>query len=322
MASRYLRVETILTRSPDEAAVFIRQGDIVAFPTETVYGLGGDVFNTQAIRNIYAAKGRPPDNPLIVHVADREGLGRVVAAIPAVAETLLRAFFPGPLTLILPRHPDVPAIVSGGLDTVGVRMPALPVAQAFLQACGTPVAAPSANRSGRPSPTTWEAVLEDLGGRIPCILQGDRTPVGLESTVVDVSGEVPVVLRAGAVTMEALRAVVPDVRLAATAEERLARSPGTRYRHYAPHAGVVLVSSPGEAVPGTRAAFIGLHRPSDPHAFGHVQVCPDVEAYAHALFHFFRRCDALGIETIYAEAVRPEGLGLALMDRLHRAARG
>lgn len=315
-------MKTLLTASPEEAAAFIRRGEIVAFPTETVYGLGADAFNEEAIRKIFAAKERPADNPLIVHLADLGQLPRVAARVPPAAQALVEAFFPGPLTLILPRRAEVPAVVSGGLPTVGVRMPRHPVAQAFLAACGVPVAAPSANRSGRPSPTTWEAVRADLEGRIPCILVGERTEAGLESTVVDCTGETPVVLRAGVVTLEALRAVLPGTRLAEATAEALARSPGARYRHYAPRARVRLVDAPEAAEPGADAAYIGLAPPPDPDAFGRVRVVKSVEAYAHELFDFFRRCDAEGIRTIYCQPVPPAGLGLALMDRLHRAAQG
>jgi len=315
-------LKTLLTHSPEEAAAFLRRGEVVAFPTETVYGLGADAFDEEAVRTIFAAKGRPADNPLIVHLADLGRLARVAARVPPAARLLIDAFFPGPLTVILPRRADVPALVSGGLPTVGVRMPRHPVAQAFLAACGVPVAAPSANRSGRPSPTTWEAVRADLEGRIPCILVGERTEAGLESTVVDCTGETPVVLRAGVVTLEALRAVHPATRLAEPAAEALARSPGARYRHYAPRARVRLIDAPGEAEPGPDAAYIGLAPPPAPEAFGLVRVCASVEDYAHALFDFFRRCDAAGLRTIHCERVPPAGLGLALMDRLRRAAQG
>ncbi len=312
-------MQTHLTTSPEAAAAYLRRGEAVAFPTETVYGLGADAFDANAVRKIFAAKGRPDDNPLIVHLSDLDQLDRVAAAVPAVARPLLDHFFPGPLTLILPRQEGVPALVSGGLPTIGVRMPRHPLARAFLHACGTPVAAPSANRSGHPSPTTWQAVQADLDGRIACILQGDQSEVGLESTVVDATGEVPVVLRAGAIPLEALRRVVPGTAAEGPAALRR-RSPGTRYRHYAPRARVRLVAHPGDAEPGPTAAYIGLTPAAA--AFGLRQDCPTVEAYAYALFDFFRRCDAAGIATVYCQRVPPEGLGRALMDRLERAARG
>jgi len=316
MASR----ETLLTTDVHEAAALIRRGELVAFPTETVYGLGADAFNPEAVRKIFEAKGRPLDNPLIVHIAHLDQLARLVRDVPEAARRFMERFFPGPLTLVLPRHPDVPDEVTAGLPTVGVRMPRHPVARAFLEACGTPVAAPSANRSGRPSPTRWEAVYADLNGRIACILQGDRSDMGLESTVVDCTGPEPVVLRAGAVPLEALREVVPETRLVGNEMSLKARSPGTRYRHYAPQARVVLVDHPDEAVPDPRHAYIGLTPPAHPEAFGACCVCPDVETYAYELFDFFRRCDAQGCTRIYAQRVPRTGLGLALMDRLERAA--
>jgi L-threonylcarbamoyladenylate synthase len=307
------------TTSPEHAAAWIRRGEVVAFPTETVYGLGADAFQPDAVQKIFEAKGRPSDNPLIVHVADRAQVADVAASVPEPARRLMQAFFPGPLTLILPKHPRVPDVVTAGLDTVGVRMPRHPIAQAFLTACSTPVAAPSANRSGRPSPTTWEAVGADLDGRIPCILQGGRTPTGLESTVVDVTQTPPVVLRPGSVPLEALREIVPDGRMADTAEDQTARSPGTQHRHYAPTARVRCVRRAAEAVPDASAAYIGTESPPDPSGFGLVHVAPSVEAYAREVFHFFRTADDRDCRTIYAQVVGEEGLGRALNDRLRRA---
>ncbi len=315
-------MHTLLTNAPQVAAAFIRRGEVVAFPTETVFGVGADAFSEVAVRKIFAAKGRPADNPLIVHLADLDQLDRVAARVPEVAQRLIDAFFPGPLTLILPRHADVPRVVTGGLDTVGVRMPRHEVAEAFMRACGRPVAAPSANQSGRPSPTTWQAAYEDLEGRVACILQDDRTEAGLESTVVDCTGAAPLVLRPGAVSLERLQTVLPATRLADADAPDTARSPGTRYRHYAPRARVLLIDDPAEATPGQGSAYLGLHPPPELHAFRVHTLCQDVETYARELFHFFRRCDAAGIKAIYCEKVPPEGLGLALMDRLRRAAQG
>jgi L-threonylcarbamoyladenylate synthase len=313
-------VTTHLTTSPTDAAARIRRGQIVAFPTETVYGLGADAFNPEAVRRIFAAKGRPSDNPLIVHIHDLAQVDDLAATVPDAAATLLEHFVPGPLTLILPKRPTVPDVVTGGLDTVGIRMPRHPVAQVFLEACACPVAAPSANRSGRPSPTTWEAVLADLDGRISCILKGDRTPVGLESTVVDCTEVPPLVLRAGAITLEQLQAVWPSVRLSPDVHTAKRRSPGTRYRHYAPRAHICLVDHPDEAEAAPDTAYIGLDAPSD--TFGLHLACDDLDDYAHELFDFFRRCDAADIATIYAQRVQERGLGVALMDRLRRAAAG
>lgn len=311
---------TIRTSSSTDAAAHLRRGGLVAFPTETVYGLGADAFQPEAVRRIFEAKGRPADNPLIVHVHRREQIDQVAAAVPPAGERLLDAFAPGPLTLILPRHPALPDVVTAGLDTVGVRAPRLPLAQSFLEACETPVPAPSANRSGRPSPTSWEAVAHDLGGRIDCILQGGRTDAGVESTVVDCTTDPVAVLRPGAVSVESIRRVLGAAEVASPDEEASPRSPGTQHRHYAPSARVRLVEAPSEASPGTGHAYVGLEVPPDPDAFGAVYVEEDLEAYAHDLFHIFRTCDDQGLAAIYAQLVPPEGLGRALNDRLRRAA--
>lgn len=313
-------MKTLLTADPTAAANVLIVGGIAAFPTETVYGLGANVYDVEAVRDIYRAKGRPGDNPLIVHLHDRAQLREVARRVPVHAGKLMRKFFPGPLTVVLPRHPTVPLAATAGLDTVGVRMPAHPVARRFLRACGFPVAAPSANRSGRPSPTTWQAVRRDLGGRIPCILRGERARVGLESTVVDCTGRVPVILRPGAITLEQLRRVVPSTRMATARDAARGRSPGLKHRHYAPGARVVLMGEGvGCRVLGARTAFIGL-RPPRGVAFGRVKRCRDVRAYARELFHFFRECDAANVTRIYCETVPMRGLGVALMDRLRRAA--
>ena len=315
-------MQTLLTDNPREAAAILRAGGLVAFPTETVYGLGADAFNADAVARIFAAKGRPDDNPLIVHIAHLDQIERLAAGLSPSARTLIEHGFPGPLTVIVKKKPEVPDIVTGGLSTVGIRMPRHPVAQVFLEACGVPVAAPSANLSGRPSPTTWQAVYDDLNGRIACLLQGDRSEAGLESTVVDCTEAVPGVLRAGVVTVEQLRAVLPVLETLASDAQQAARSPGTRYRHYAPHARIHLVAHPADAVPNAHAAYIGLDAPENPDAFGLTAHGETVEAYAHTLFDFFRRCDAAGLHLIYCQTVPPTGLGRALMDRLRRASQG
>ena len=314
-------MRTVVTRSPAEAAAFIRRGELVAFPTETVYGLGADAFDATAVAKIFEAKQRPPDNPLIVHVASVDGVRTVARSVPPAAEALISAFFPGPLTIVLPRRPEIPDIVTAGLDTVGVRMPRHPVALALLEACGRPLCAPSANRSGRPSPTHWRAVLDDLDGRIACVLAGDSTEIGVESTVVDATGDEVLLLRAGGLPVETLRRVVP-VRVDGEASALLAgRSPGMRYRHYAPRARVVPAATAAGVQASPNAAFIGLHAPDHPGTFGKSIVLPDVEAYARELFAFFRACDEAGIDTIVCELPPPLGLGRALRDRIERAAR-
>ena len=317
-------VKTAITDSPNEAARYIRKGDLAAFPTETVYGLGANALEEAAVRKIYAAKERPVDNPLIVHLASPGRITKVASSIPETAQLLIDRFMPGPITLILPRASHLPDVVSAGLPTVGVRVPRHPTAHAFLKACGKPVAAPSANLSGRPSPTTWQAVRDDLAGRIACILVGAATEVGLESTVVDCTRAAPTVLRAGAITLEQLRGLLPSVTVLGDqppSEEVAPKSPGTRHRHYAPAARVRLVDHPDQAPAHERAAYIGLDSPSHPDRFQRTVRCDDVASYARRLFDFFRQCDQAGLRVIYCQRVASEGLGLALMDRMERAAR-
>lgn len=313
-------MNTKITQSPSIAARYIAHGEIVAFPTETVYGLGANVFNEDAIRKIFEAKGRPTDNPLIAHIADLNQLPTIASEVPPIAQTLIEAFFPGPLTLVLPKHAKVPAAATAGLQTIGVRMPQHAIAAQFLRACGVPLVAPSANLSGRPSPTTWQAVREDLQGRIACILKANQTRVGLESTVVDCTGAKPLVLRAGGVTLEQLRRVIAETETARADEAVAPRSPGMKYRHYSPAARVMIVRFPQLVAPVGESAYIGIDAPSAPASFKKVMLCKDVEEYAHALFHFFRECDEEGVNTIFCQAVIEEGLGVALMDRLTRAA--
>jgi L-threonylcarbamoyladenylate synthase len=312
-------VKTTITPSPSIAARFIQRGEVVAFPTETVYGLGANIFDEEAVRKIFVAKERPSDNPLIAHIFDLSQLEQITSAIPENAAKLIKAFFPGPLTLILPRNEKVPAVATAGLDTIGVRMPKDTLTRQFLRACGVPVVAPSANLSGRPSPTTWQAVRADLNGRISCILKGDRTKIGLESTVVDCSIEPPVILRAGAVTLEDLASVIPETRIAGGAGLDAPKSPGMKHRHYAPKAKVVLAPFPQYTVPTNSSAYIGLQAPPNSDVFELILVCKDVEDYARELFKFFRECDEAGVETIFCQTVDEKGLGLALMDRLRRA---
>ena len=317
-------MKTIVTDSPEEAASFIRSGEIAAFPTETVYGLGADAFNAAAVRKIFEAKGRPADNPLIAHTTDLGEVDRVADFSSRVPQRLAEHFFPGPLTLVLPKRPDVPLVVTAGLDTIAVRVPEHEVAQALLRACACPVAAPSANRSGRPSPTTWQAILEDLDGRIPCVLRGEPSIVGLESTVIDCTTDIPRVLRFGGITLEALREVVPDMQAPQDNPGDAPRSPGIKHRHYAPAARVVLVDKAPSIPSQEKAGYIGMEDVKGG-PDGHwclVKRVAAPEAYAHHLFDFMRRCDAAGVKTIYCQTVEPTGIGAAIMDRLRRAAKG
>jgi L-threonylcarbamoyladenylate synthase len=315
---------TRVTRSPRIAAAILRSGGVVAFPTETVYGLGADAFNAKAVEKIFRAKGRPTDNPLIVHIAELSQLEKVALRVTSSAQRAVERFFPGPLTVILPRHPTLPLSVTAGLDTVGVRFPVHPVAQAFLEECGVPVAAPSANRSGRPSPTTWRAAEEELDGRVDCILQGGSSTIGLESTVIDCTHASPRILREGAISLEQLREVWPQIKGISTRQQvdEPARSPGMKYRHYAPSARVFMISSAKELRPelARSSAFIGLSNMDFPTKPRRTCLCRDVEDYAQRLFHFFRACEKAGITHIYCQRVPKTGIGRALMDRVQRAA--
>jgi L-threonylcarbamoyladenylate synthase len=315
-------VKTTITPSPSIAARFIQRGEVVAFPTETVYGLGANIFDEEAVRKIFVAKGRPADNPLIAHIFDLSQLEQITSGIPENAAILIKAFFPGPLTLILPKNERVPSVATAGLNTIGVRMPKDPITRQFLRACAVPIVAPSANLSGRPSPTTWQAVRADLNGRISCILKGDRTKIGLESTVVDCSEETPVILRAGAVTLEDLSKVIPQTRISGADGQDAPKSPGMKHRHYAPKAKVLLAPFPQYTIPTNSSAFIGLKAPTDVAVFERILICKDVEEYARELFNFFRECDEVSIETIFCQPVDEKGLGAALMDRIRRAAQG
>lgn len=311
------------------AAALLRAGELVAFPTETVYGLGADALNGEAAARIFAAKGRPADNPLIAHIAGESGLAGLIAGEPcACARKLMRAFWPGPMTLIFPKSLRVPREVTAGLDTVAVRMPSHPVARALIRAAQTPIAAPSANRSGRPSPTTAAHVLEDMEGRIPLILDGGPCEVGLESTVVDVTGARPRILRPGGVTLEMLEGVVGDVDVDEGVLHQLqagsqARSPGMKYKHYAPKGEVTIVTGPRAAqeiarlydAADGRAAILAFSQAD----YGARRVYRLKNAPGE-LFAALRQLDEDGMETIYAEDVPTTGVGLAVMNRLMRAA--
>lgn len=314
-------MRTLLTDSPEEAAALLNQGKLVAFPTETVYGLGAGIDFPEAVEGIFRAKGRPSDNPLIVHVADVRQVETAAARITPDARRLMERFFPGPLTLVLEKSPMVPPAVTAGLDTVGIRCPDHPVARAFLSLCRCPVAAPSANRSGRPSATGWEAVQEDLDGRIDCILKGEASRIGLESTIVDCTGEAPVMLRAGAVGLEELQLVAPSTTAALRAPAGEApKSPGQKYPHYAPRARVVAMEQGTVSGHEEPAAYIGTGTP--PQGMALARLCPDLETYARELFGFFRECDRRGISTICCQLPPAAGIGRALRDRILRAAGG
>lgn len=313
----------------EHAAAVIRSGGLVAFPTETVYGLGADAMNESAVQRIFKAKGRPSDNPLIVHVADREMLGLVANDVSEKCERLVEKFWPGPLTLVLPRNPQVALSVSAGLQTIAVRMPKNEIALALIRAAATPIAAPSANLSGRPSPTSAVHVLDDLGGRIDVILDGGDTEIGIESTVLDVTGDPAVILRPGWITREMLSEVIGPVEHLASAEE-LRRSPGTRHRHYSPTARMVLIERGSaeliervckENLKEGSVGYIG-HTPIaiDDLRFHAIRQQDSAEEYANLIYASLRELDKTGPRVIVVEGISEEGEGVAVMDRLRRAA--
>lgn len=325
----------------ERAGEIIRQGGLVAFPTETVYGLGGNGLNPSAARAIYQAKGRPSDNPLILHIASREDLQPLVSQVTEAAERLMDAFWPGPMTLIFHKSSIVPLETTGGLETVAVRMPSHPIAAAFIRAAGVPIAAPSANTSGRPSPTRASHVWEDLRGKIEMILDGGEVGIGLESTIIDLTDQIPTILRPGYITQGMIEAVVgctelDKASLGQMSEAVRPKAPGMKYRHYAPKAEMTLVSGRGENVcarlaqlanesvkagkkvriicteetiscfPGIDAVSAGLRG--------------QPETVAHNLFRLLREADQDQVEVLLSETFEETELGQAIMNRLLKAA--
>jgi L-threonylcarbamoyladenylate synthase len=311
-----------------EAARILRQGGLVAFPTETVYGLGANAHDAAAVANIFAAKARPTFDPLIVHLADRSWLDRVVRSTPEAASILAARFWPGPLTLVLPKLPFVPDLVTAGLDTVGVRVPDHPAARALIEAAGTPIAAPSANLFGHVSPTTAAHVVEQLGDCVDAVLDGGPCRVGVESTIVSLASGHPVVLRPGGVTREALAEVLGEaVGLARdqARDDKPLLAPGLFERHYATRTPLRLLS--GRATDPGGLCRVGLLAYAGAPAAGFAAVevlAPDGKAATAAanLFAALRRLDDCGLDLLLAEPCSEDGLGLAIMDRLRRCAAG
>ncbi len=323
-----------------EAAALIRAGSLVGMPTETVYGLAANALDPDAVRAIYEAKGRPGDNPLIVHIADRSQLDALISGAPSpAAQRLMDACWPGPLTLIFPKSEAVPMRTTGGLDTVAVRMPSHPVARALIAESGLPLAAPSGNRSGRPSPTTAAHMLEDMNGRIPLILDGGPCGVGVESTVLDVTGPVPRVLRPGGVSPECVREIcgaceVDGAVMRPLREGETARSPGMKYRHYAPSGSLTIYRGGAEAASaairaaydraeaaGERPLILALEANLPRYGSRRTRsLGRDAGEAAQRIFAALREADELRAEAILSEAVDTGGIGLAVMNRLGRAA--
>lgn len=333
MQTQYLDGLGQRRQAVNTAARLLREGGVVAIPTETVYGLAADALNPDAVERIFLAKGRPQDNPLIVHIADFADMQALVAAVDPRARALAEAFWPGPLSIVQPKAAIIPAAVSAGLSTVAIRMPAHPVAREIIAAAACPLAAPSANRSGRPSPTTAQHVLTDLNGRIDAVVDAGSCTVGVESTVISLAGEMPCLLRPGGVTLAQLEAVLGAVEVdpavnAYVAQDAVVSSPGMKYQHYAPRAKVTLVHGSLEAF----AAF-AKQQPPDTVAMcfhGEEAALPiaalpygkqnDPAGQAQQLFAALREADAQGAKFVLVRAPKREGVGLAVYNRLLRAA--
>jgi L-threonylcarbamoyladenylate synthase len=318
-----------------DAANFLRDNEVVALPTETVYGLGGNAESDAAVAKIFAAKGRPSDNPLIIHIAEKEQLRTFVTEVPDKAELLMEAFWPGPLTIIFKKKEGVLAeTATAGLSTVAVRMPDHPVALALLKSCGLPIAAPSANSSGKPSPTNAQHVLDDLNGKIAGVIDGGATGIGVESTVIDCTEAIPVILRPGGVTKEQLEAVLGNVRVDAALTDEAARpkAPGMKYQHYAPNAPLYMVSGTTEflqslvekkRMEGLQVGVLTTEEHADVYEADVVLACGkrvELETVAAALYDTLRRFNLEQVDVIYSEVFPNEGVGNAIMNRLQKAA--
>ena len=335
-----MTAENIDRKAIARGGEILKNGGLVAFPTETVYGLGGNALDPKASMKIYAAKGRPSDNPLIVHIADIRDLDKIVTEVPEKARILAEKYWPGPLTMILPKADIVPKETTGGLDSVAVRFPSDPIAQELILAAGGYVAAPSANTSGRPSPTTAGHVAEDLGEAIDMIIDGGQVNIGLESTIVDFTEDIPVVLRPGYISLEMLRETLGDVRmdkgLIKPDSKVHPKAPGMKYRHYAPKADLTLVEGETEAVvetinrlageklaEGRKVGIICTDETKDRYPAGMLESIgarARQETVAHNLYAVLRDFDDRGAEYIFSEGFSEDNLGRAIMNRLNKAA--
>ena len=325
----------------DRAGKLIAEGELVAFPTETVYGLGGDALDPDASRKIYAAKGRPSDNPLIVHIAEFDDMKRVAREVPEQARKLADAFWPGPLTMIVWKSDAVPEATTGGMQTVAVRMPNHPVALELIRRSGCLIAAPSANTSGRPSPTEAQHVAEDLSGKIAMILDGGPVGIGIESTIIDLTEEKPMILRPGYITPEMLsevlqEEVVIDPGIVAADDTRKPKAPGMKYKHYAPKAEMIIVDGAQDAViakineltaakraEGKKVAVIATDETKeryDAQVILSMGRRSDEDAIAQHLYKILRECDELEVGEIYSECFQTPRIGQAIMNRLLKAA--
>jgi len=309
------------------AAKILQAGGTVVFPTETVYGLGANALDAEAVKKIFLAKGRPADNPLIAHIADKKMLPQLVQKIPASAKKLIKKFWPGPLTIILNKKKIVPDIVTAGGKTLAVRMPAHPLAHKLIKLAGVPVAAPSANLSGKPSPTTAKDVIQDMKGRVDIIIDGGSCQVGLESTVIDLTSKVPTLLRPGAITLEQLRKVLGKVNLA-NPHAKKPKSPGMKYRHYSPNTPLILVTKNFEdnikrlIDERKKMALIASEEVGKKFLDKKIEVIlyADLPTLAQRIFHILRELDGQHFDYVIIHAVPEAGIGRAIMNRLRKAA--
>ncbi len=318
-----------------EAGAILARGGLVAFPTETVYGLGANAFDEKAVQSIFAAKGRPSDNPLIVHVADEKDVAPLVTEIPEKAKIIMQHFWPGPISIIMKKSDKISDFISAGRDTVAVRMPSNPVAREIIRAAGVPIAAPSANTSGKPSPTEAAHVREDLFGKIDMIADGGSCDVGLESTVIDLTGEIPTVLRPGGITLEQLEAVLGEVRAGkgSATDAEAPKCPGMKYKHYAPKAEVTVIEYKTDCRKGLQALVaqdkndgltVGILADGISYQDCDAQICIDggetAESYAANLFDALRAFDAAGADKIYAPLKWQTPMMVAVRNRIYKAA--
>ena len=319
------------TSDIESAAKCLKNGGTVVFPTETVYGLGADAFNPDAIEKIYIAKGRPSDNPLIVHISDISDVSFLARSITPNAKILMEIFWPGPLTLIFKKKDNVPDKVTAGLDTVAVRYPSNETARKLIKQSGVLVAAPSANLSGSPSPTICEDVVSDLNGRVDYIIDGTGCEIGLESTVVDVSGDETVILRPGGITLEMIKEYIPNAKLdgGLIDEKTIPKCPGLKYKHYSPKAELIVVQGERENVRKYISSKLNKSRKAGVLSYGEaeyenaeliINAGNNMEEYAHNLFSALRTFDKKGITLIYAEFNIEDGMGVAVRNRLYKAA--
>lgn len=322
-----------------QAAAILRDGGLVAFPTETVYGLGADALNPEAVGKVYVAKGRPSDNPMIVHISQKDDMKKLTDGVTPDVEKLMEAFWPGPLTMVVPAKEIIPRVTTGGLSTVGVRMPEDPVARALITEAGVPVAAPSANLSGKPSPTRYSHVADDLDGRIDAIIAGNDCRAGIESTVVDMSGETPTVLRPGVITRKMLSDALgkevsidptllekPDIfnnggdGLLQTKADFHPKAPGMKYKHYAPKAEMIVFSGDREKVKLAMAEEKMKRAEQGQKVEVIVYDDADTETAAHDFFARLRACDKKNVDVILAAALKEDGIGFAVMNRMFKSA--